>query len=126
MSGFGFLLILLAFVFLYFVLVRPQKRRQVAQQQMLDAVQVGDEVLTAGGIYGEVSSLGDDEVGLRIAPEIEIRVARRAIAAILTDHEAADEPADEPESEAEEPADDPDGGGPEPPIETDRGYPSNS
>jgi|SRR5690242_19946100 preprotein translocase subunit YajC len=123
MSSFGFLLILLAFVFLYFVLVRPQKRRQVAQQQMLDALQVGDEVLTAGGIYGEVASIGDDEVGLRIAPEIEIRVARRAIAAILTDHAAE---ADEAEAEADEPADDPDGGGPEPPVETDRGYPSES
>jgi preprotein translocase subunit YajC len=131
MSGFGFLLILLAFVFLYFVLVRPQKRRQVAQQQMLSGLEVGDEVLTAGGIYGEVASVGDDEVGLRIAPEIEIRVARRAIAAILTDHEAdadADE-IDEAEGEStpeDGDPDDPDGGGPEPPVETDRGYPSAS
>ena len=89
MNGFGFLLIILAFFFLYFVLVRPQKRRQVAQQQMLDELQVGDEVVTAGGIYGEITDLGDDEVRVRIAPELEVRVARRAIAGVLTEHEAA-------------------------------------
>ena len=54
MGGFGFLLIIVAFAFLYFVLVRPQKRRQLAQQQMLNAVEVGDEIVTAGGLYGEI------------------------------------------------------------------------
>ena len=54
MGGFGFFLIIIAFVFLYFVLVRPQKRRQLQQQQMLNAVKVGDEIVTAGGMYGEI------------------------------------------------------------------------
>ena len=86
MSGFGFLLIILAFFFLYFVLVRPQKRRQLAQQQMLDDIRLGDEVVTAGGIYGEITELGDEDVRVRIAPELEVKVARRAIAGVLTDH----------------------------------------
>jgi preprotein translocase subunit YajC len=87
-SGLGFLLIIVAFFFLYFILVRPQKRRQVAQQQMLDDLRVGDEIVTAGGIYGEITRLGDDDVHVRIAPQLEVRVARRAIAGVFTEHEA--------------------------------------
>ena len=99
MSGFGFLLIIVAFVFLYFVLVRPQKRRQLDQQRMLDDLQVGDEVVTAGGIYGEITTLDDDgDVHVRIAPELEVRVARRAIAGVFTEREH-DDPA--PETGAE-------------------------
>ena len=61
MGGFGFFLIIIAFFFLYFVLVRPQKRRQLQQQQMLNAVKVGDEIVTAGGMYGEIREVRDDE-----------------------------------------------------------------
>lgn len=83
MNSVGFLLIIVAFGFLWFVLVRPQKRRQVAQQQMLSSLSVGDEVLTAGGLYGEVIRLGEEETTLEIAPGVEVRVARRAIAGIV-------------------------------------------
>jgi preprotein translocase subunit YajC len=76
------LVIIVAFGFLYLVLIRPQKRRQVAQQRMLNQLHVGDEVLTAGGIYGEIVGVGEDEVTVRIAPELDVRVARRAIASI--------------------------------------------
>jgi preprotein translocase subunit YajC len=106
----GFLLIIVAFGFLWFVLVRPQKRRQVAQRQMLSSLSVGDEVLTAGGLYGEVVRLDEDEVALEIAPGVEVRVARRAIAALRSgeepeDREWSDEPEDpEQPEEPEEPA----------------------
>jgi preprotein translocase subunit YajC len=83
MSGLGFLLIIVAFGFLWFVLVRPQKRRRVQQEQMLSAIEPGDEILTAGGIYGSVVSVADDEVTVEIAPGTEVRVARRAIAGIV-------------------------------------------
>src|SRR5947208_2405060 len=104
MGGFGFLLIIVAFAFLYFVLVRPQRRRQLEQQRVLSSLEVGDEVVTAGGLFGEVTELRDDEVLLRIAPELEVRVARRAIAGVTPAHadegpeelESHDEP-DEPE-----------------------------
>jgi preprotein translocase subunit YajC len=82
MGGAGFFLIIIAFGFLYFVLVRPQKKRQLAQVRMLNELAVGDEVVTAGGIYGEIVGLGDDDVKVRIAPDIEVRVARRAIASV--------------------------------------------
>jgi preprotein translocase subunit YajC len=103
-SGGGgfFILIILAFAFLWLVLVRPQKRRQVQQQQMLDALQVGDEVVTAGGIYGEVTRVDGDDVMLRIAPELEVKVARRAIGGVVHPPEEEPDEAEEPPAEAEE------------------------
>ena len=95
MGSSGFLLIVIAFAFLYFVLIRPQKKRQVAAQRLLSSVAVGDEVVTSGGIYGTVTELADDEIKLRIAPEIEVRVARRAIGAIVP-KEAEEEPEEGP------------------------------
>jgi preprotein translocase subunit YajC len=98
-SGGGgfFLLIIVAFGFLWFVLIRPQKRRQVEAQRMLNQLDVGDEVVTAGGIYGEITSIDEetDDVMVRIAPELEVRVARKAIGGKITP------PAAEPEPEAE-------------------------
>lgn len=95
-SGF-FLLIIVAFAVLWFMLIRPQKRRQLAQQQMLNQLNVGDQVVTAGGIYGEITAIDDDEdVTVRIAPQLEVRVARRAIGGVI--------PPDEPEPEEPEPA----------------------
>jgi preprotein translocase subunit YajC len=79
----GFLIIIVAFAFLWFVLIRPQKKRQVEAARMLNSVNVGDEVLTAGGIYGEVTELQDEALMVRIAPELEVRVARKAIGAVI-------------------------------------------
>ena len=104
-SGGGgfFILIIIAFAFLWFVLVRPQKRRQVQQQQMLNELTVGDEVVTAGGIYGEITGIEGDDVMVRIAPQLEVKVARRAIGGIVT---PPDEP-EQPEETEEPPADAP-------------------
>ena len=106
MGGFGFFLIIIAFFFLYFVLVRPQKRRQLQQQQMLNAVKVGDEIVTAGGMYGEVREVrDDDDVIVRIAPEIDVRVARRAIAGVVTPEPEELEAPEEPEPTGPDPRD---------------------
>jgi len=101
-SGF-FLIIIVAFLLLWLIVVRPQRKRQNQQQQMLGELTVGDEVITAGGIYGTISRLGDDDVTVKIAPNLEVRVARRAIAGITSEPEP--EQADEPE----EPQDDGEG-----------------
>jgi preprotein translocase subunit YajC len=98
----GFLILIVAFGFLWFVLIRPQKRRQLEAARMLNAVQVGSEVLTAGGIYGEVTEVHDDDVMVRIAPQLEVRVARKAIGAVIQPAEPEVE-ADEPDAEADEP-----------------------
>jgi preprotein translocase subunit YajC len=98
-SGSGFIfIILIGFLLIYLLFVRPQKRRQTKQQQMVSELRVGDEVLTAGGIYGTISRVDEDQVTVEIAPTIEVRVARRAIAGVTP------EPAEE-EPEADEPAD---------------------
>ncbi len=95
MGGAGFFIIVIAFFFLYFVLVRPQRRRQVEQQRMLNEIQVGDEVVTAGGIYGEITAIEDDEdVRVRIAPDLEVRVARRAIGGVVNKRGAREGRAD--------------------------------
>ena len=101
-SGF-FLIIIVAFLLLWLIVVRPQRRRQSQQQKMLSELHVGDEVLTAGGIYGTVSRVDDDQVTVEIAPRTEVRVARRAIAGVTRDEEpgevaAAEEP---PEDDGE-------------------------
>ena len=86
MSGAALLVIVVAFGFLYLVLLRPQKRRQVVSQQMLESLEVGDEVVTAGGIFGTITALDEDEVRVEIAPGLQVRVARRAIGAVVTPH----------------------------------------
>jgi preprotein translocase subunit YajC len=101
MGGAGFFLIIIAFGFLYFVLVRPQKKRQLAQQRMLNELHVGDEIVTAGGIYGEIVGLGDEDVTVRIAPELDVRVARRAIAAVTPPASAGELEAPEEPDRAE-------------------------
>ena len=98
MSGAGFLIIIVAFAFLYFVLVRPQKRRQLQSRQMLSNLDVGDEVVTAGGIYGRIVELMEADVVVEIAPEVRVKVARRAIGAVVPPAEA------EAEAEADPPA----------------------
>jgi preprotein translocase subunit YajC len=95
-SGF-FLLIIVAFAFLWFVLVRPQKKRQVAQQQMLNELTPGDEVVTAGGIYGEIRRIEGDDVIVRIAPDLDVKVARRAIGGVVVPPGAAPEESTQPE-----------------------------
>ncbi len=107
MNPSALLLIVVAFGFLYFVLVRPQKRRQVTQAQMLANLQEGDEIVTAGGIYGEITGFQEDDLLVRIAPEIEVRVARRAVGGVVNRANegvtaAEPETADEPDT-AEEP-----------------------
>jgi preprotein translocase subunit YajC len=68
---------------------------------MLSDLQVGDEVLTAGGIYGTISRLDENEVTVEIAPQTEVRVARRAIAGVTREPE--DDESEETEDSAEEP-----------------------
>lgn len=81
----GQLIIIVAmFALLWLLFIRPQARRRQAQQQLLSSIDVGDEVLTVGGMYGRVISLGDeDDLQLEIAPGTRVRVARRAVATIV-------------------------------------------
>jgi preprotein translocase subunit YajC len=106
LGSLGFLLIIVAFAFLYFVLVRPQKRRQLQQQQMLNDINVGDEIVTAGGLLGEVREVRDEELLVRIAPELDVRIARRAVVGVTPEHDEDDdeEPVEDENDDAEEQA----------------------
>jgi preprotein translocase subunit YajC len=101
-SGF-FLILILIFGLMYFVMIRPQRQQQRRHQEMLANLKVGDEVITAGGIYGDVVGVEPDRVSLEIAEDIEVEVARRAISSIVTP-EPDEEGAGEAELEEPEPA----------------------
>jgi preprotein translocase subunit YajC len=117
-GGSGFLfIIIIAFLLLYLIVVRPQKRRQNEQRQLVSDLRVGDEVLTAGGIYGTISQVDDDRVTVEIAPKLEVQVSRRAIAGVTREPEE-DEAAEA--VEAVEPQED-EGSGAETSNEENRG-----
>jgi preprotein translocase subunit YajC len=79
-----FVILLAMFALLWLLLIRPQAKRKHAQQQLLSSVEVGDEILTAGGLYGFVRAIGEeDELEVEIAPGTRVRMARRAVAAVI-------------------------------------------
>jgi preprotein translocase subunit YajC len=78
-----FLPMIAIFVVFYFLLIRPQQKRAKETKSMLEALQKGDEVVTAGGIVGKISKLTDQYAAVEIAPNIEISVQRAAIAQLL-------------------------------------------
>jgi preprotein translocase subunit YajC len=79
--------ILLLLALTYFVLIRPQRRRQQQQSQMLSELKVGSEILTAGGVYGTVRGLGDDELTVEIAPGTTVKLDKRAVAMVVPEEE---------------------------------------
>jgi len=78
------IVIVAMFVLLWLLFIRPQRRRVQAQQELVSGIEVGDEILTVGGLIGHVRSAQDDELRLEIAPGTQVRVARRSVAAVLT------------------------------------------
>jgi preprotein translocase subunit YajC len=96
----GYVFILVLLVLMWFLLIRPQRRRQVEQQQMMGALAVGKEIVTAGGLYGTVTAVEDDEIRVEIAPDVEVRIAKRAVAGILSGDEPELESGDQPEEES--------------------------
>jgi len=88
---------------MWMLLIRPQRRRQLVQDQLLASLEPGDEVLTAGGLYGVIEGVEDAEVLLEIAPGTTVRVAKRAIAGVVEEEEVDEEP-DELEPDEESPA----------------------
>ncbi|EHR73081.1 preprotein translocase, YajC subunit [Burkholderiales bacterium JOSHI_001] len=75
--------IVLMFVVLYFVMIRPQMKRQKEHKALIDALAKGDEVVTAGGLLGKVSRLGDSYLHIEAANGVELQVQRSAIVQVL-------------------------------------------
>jgi preprotein translocase subunit YajC len=88
------IIIVILLLLMWVLLVRPQRRRQSSQQDMLQNLSPGDEILTAGGMYGTVRSVEGDDVNVEISPGTEVRLAKRAVAAVI--------PPEHMEGEAEE------------------------
>jgi preprotein translocase subunit YajC len=95
-----FLFFLVLLVFLYVLLIRPQRQQAKRHREMLQNLSVGDEVITVGGIYGEVTGIDDERVQLEVDADVKIAVSRRAIANKVTPEEAA-AMAEEPEAVGE-------------------------
>jgi preprotein translocase subunit YajC len=105
----GYLIpIIVLFFLLWLIVIRPQRRRQLQQLSMQDELHLDDEVITAGGIHGYVKQLDDSVLTIEIAPDVRVRVDRRAIAGKVQPEdpepelEAAEEPEERPQVEQAE------------------------
>jgi preprotein translocase subunit YajC len=81
---FGFLLpMLVIFAAFYFLLIRPQQKRQKAHTQLVAGLSVGDEVITAGGILGKVTAVSDHYATLKVADDVEIKIQKSTVPAVV-------------------------------------------
>jgi len=88
----GILILPILILIMYFMLIRPQQQRMKEHQRLLAAVDVGDDIVTSGGIYGRVSDLDGDTLFLQVADGIEIKITKESVAAMVNydDAEADD------------------------------------
>ena len=75
--------LLLMFAVLYFVMIRPQMKKQKEHRAMIDALAKGDEIVTAGGLLGKVSKIGDAYIGVELAAGVEVQMQRQAVVQVL-------------------------------------------
>lgn len=75
--------LVLMFVVLYFVMIRPQMKKQKEHRAMVEALAKGDEVVTSGGVLGKVSKLGDSYLGVEIANGVEVQIQRASVIQVL-------------------------------------------
>ena len=79
----SFLPLILIFVVFYFVLIRPQTKKQKEHQEMVNALEVGNEVVTAGGILGKIQEMNENYVQLEISEKVTIKIQRQTISSLL-------------------------------------------
>ncbi len=79
----GLLPIILMFVLLYFLMIRPQMKRSKEAKAMVESLQKGDEVITAGGVLGRISKMGEAYITIEIAPNTEISIQKAAVQTLL-------------------------------------------
>src|ERR1051325_6027743 len=77
------LLIGAMFAVFYFLMIRPQMKRAKEHKAMVDALQKGDEIVTAGGVLGRISKVGEGYVSVEIAPNVEVQVQRAGVQTVL-------------------------------------------
>ncbi|GAB4213231.1 MAG: hypothetical protein Fur007_07000 [Rhodoferax sp.] len=79
----GLLPLVLMFVVLWFVMIRPQMKKAKAHQAMVAALAKGDEVVTSGGLLGKISKVGDNYLHLELAQGVEVQLQREAVSVVL-------------------------------------------
>jgi len=79
----SFVPLIVIFVLFWFMLIRPQMKQAKEQRKMIEGLQKGDEVTTAGGIVGKITKVGDGFVGLEIAPDVVINVQKNTVQTLL-------------------------------------------
>jgi preprotein translocase subunit YajC len=75
--------LILMFVVLYFVMIRPQMKKQKEHRAMIDALAKGDEIVTGGGMLGKVTKLGEGNISLEVAAGVEIQIQRSSVVQVL-------------------------------------------
>lgn len=75
----------LMFAVFYFLLIRPQQKRQKARNSMLDSLQKGDSVITIGGIHGNIVDINDEKVTLKVNDDMRLTFERNSINAVVKD-----------------------------------------
>jgi preprotein translocase subunit YajC len=86
----GFVPIILIFVIMYFLMIRPQQKKLKDHRAMVEALRRGDQVVTSGGMIGKVVKVADTEVEVELAPNVKVRVVRNTIAQVLSKTEPAE------------------------------------
>lgn len=84
-GGFDYTIIIflvLIFAMFYFLMIRPQRKRQKQQQQMMEELKRGDRVITAGGIYGQIESISEDSIVIKVESGATMRVAKSSVAVV--------------------------------------------
>ena len=79
----SFLPLIVIFVVFYFILIRPQTKKQKEHQEMINALEVGNEVVTAGGILGKIQEMNENYVNLEISENVTIKIQRQTISSLL-------------------------------------------
>ena len=87
-----FVPMILIMVMFYFILIRPQRKQQKAQEELRKNVRVGDKVVTVGGAHGIVSGMADKTVSVKVAEGLSIKFDRSAIASVESKSKTGDEP----------------------------------
>ncbi len=84
-GGFGQMIVVFGMIFaiMYFLMIRPQQKKQAEHRRMLDGLGPGDQVLTSGGLFGIVSKIREDKVWLDIAENVRVRVQRSNISSVV-------------------------------------------
>ena len=82
-SFLSFLPLILIFIVFYFILIRPQTKKQKEHQEMINALEVGNEVVTAGGILGKILEMNENYVHLEVSENVTIKIQRQTISSLL-------------------------------------------